>query len=147
MWYIFFFVNLTKLKDYILHCLNYFNNFKKFVFQFTNFHSLRFPSSSRKITIHWCKEPSFFKSEPPAQKNVRDYAKTYKSKSSLYLENTAKSNAQANILNNDMNELKYNSNMLTALASFPGSGNTWLRYLLQQATGKNEQSLFIPYSI
>ena len=25
---------------------------------------------------------------------------------------------------------------LIALASFPGSGNTWLRYLLQQATGK-----------
>lgn len=25
---------------------------------------------------------------------------------------------------------------LTALASFPGSGNTWLRYLLQQATGQ-----------
>lgn len=24
-----------------------------------------------------------------------------------------------------------------ALASFPGSGNTWLRYLLQQATGKS----------
>ncbi len=24
---------------------------------------------------------------------------------------------------------------LVALASFPGSGNTWLRYLLQQATG------------
>lgn len=24
---------------------------------------------------------------------------------------------------------------LTALASFPGSGNTWLRYLLQQSTG------------
>ncbi len=24
---------------------------------------------------------------------------------------------------------------LTALASFPGSGNTWLRYLLQQASG------------
>lgn len=23
-----------------------------------------------------------------------------------------------------------------ALVSFPGSGNTWLRYLLQQATGK-----------
>ena len=26
---------------------------------------------------------------------------------------------------------------VTALASFPGSGNTWLRYLLQQATGNN----------
>lgn len=25
--------------------------------------------------------------------------------------------------------------LITALASFPGSGNTWLRYLLQQATG------------
>lgn len=25
---------------------------------------------------------------------------------------------------------------LVALVSFPGSGNTWLRYLLQQATGK-----------
>ena len=24
---------------------------------------------------------------------------------------------------------------LTALASYPGSGNTWIRYLLQQATG------------
>lgn len=28
------------------------------------------------------------------------------------------------------------SKNLIALASFPGSGNTWLRYLLQQATGK-----------
>lgn len=25
---------------------------------------------------------------------------------------------------------------LTALVSFPGSGNTWLRYLLQQSTGE-----------
>lgn len=25
---------------------------------------------------------------------------------------------------------------ITALASFPGSGNTWLRHLVQQATGK-----------
>ena len=24
---------------------------------------------------------------------------------------------------------------LTALASFPGSGNTWVRYILQEATG------------
>ena len=27
---------------------------------------------------------------------------------------------------------------LTALASFPGSGNTWVRHLLQQATGKTK---------
>lgn len=28
---------------------------------------------------------------------------------------------------------------VTALASFPGSGNTWLRYLIQQATGERER--------
>ncbi len=37
-------------------------------------------------------------------------------------------------------QLKYfknsESNGRVALASFPGAGNTWLRYLLQQATGK-----------
>lgn len=31
---------------------------------------------------------------------------------------------------------------ITALASFPGSGNTWLRYLLQQATGNATSPLF-----
>lgn len=36
--------------------------------------------------------------------------------------------------------LRYLSNPKppVALVSFPGSGNTWLRYLLQQATGKTE---------
>lgn len=33
-------------------------------------------------------------------------------------------------------EYDHNGPALTALVSFPGSGNTWLRYLLQQATGK-----------
>lgn len=32
---------------------------------------------------------------------------------------------------------KENVSGLTALVSFPGSGNTWLRYLLQQSTGEN----------
>lgn len=32
---------------------------------------------------------------------------------------------------------------LTALASFPGSGNTWLRYLLQQSTGNAESRVLI----
>lgn len=37
-------------------------------------------------------------------------------------------------------------NGLTALVSFPGSGNTWLRYLLQQSTGKQiEFSIYIIY--
>lgn len=35
--------------------------------------------------------------------------------------------------NNEFNAIE--EKLITALASFPGSGNTWLRYLLQQATG------------
>jgi len=37
--------------------------------------------------------------------------------------------------------------MLTALASFPGSGNTWLRYLLQQATGILTGSIYKDYGL
>lgn len=33
---------------------------------------------------------------------------------------------------------------VTALASYPGSGNTWLRYLIQQATGKPVDTLTDP---
>ena len=29
---------------------------------------------------------------------------------------------------------------MTALASFPGSGNTWVRHLLQQSTGRSDQN-------
>ena len=32
---------------------------------------------------------------------------------------------------------------VVALASFPGSGNTWLRYLLQQATGILTGSIYM----
>lgn len=57
-----------------------------------------------------------------------------------------------NINNNDNlaseKRVNYNQNSvthsLTALVSFPGSGNTWLRYLLQQSTGKQiEFSIYI----
>jgi len=34
-----------------------------------------------------------------------------------------------------------------ALASFPGSGNTWLRYLLQQATGISTGSVYKDYAL
>ncbi|KAL0266270.1 UNVERIFIED_CONTAM: hypothetical protein PYX00_008862 [Menopon gallinae] len=34
-----------------------------------------------------------------------------------------------------------------ALVSFPGSGNTWLRYLLQQATGINTGSVYKDFSL
>lgn len=61
------------------------------------------------------------------------------------------------ISNKWCNELKFVDppGQLTALASFPGSGNTWVRYLIQQATGyvtgsiyndgslKNSKALFL----
>lgn len=36
---------------------------------------------------------------------------------------------------------------VTALASFPGSGNTWLRYLLQQATGVYTGSVYKDFGL
>lgn len=36
---------------------------------------------------------------------------------------------------------------MVALASFPGSGNTWLRYLLQQATGLLTGSVYKDYAL
>lgn len=56
----------------------------------------------------------------------------------------SKANHKSNTDNNNNHYVKNSNNklehantpQLTALVSFPGSGNTWLRYLLQQATGK-----------
>ncbi|GIY42585.1 WSCD family member CG9164 [Caerostris extrusa] len=36
---------------------------------------------------------------------------------------------------------------MTALASFPGSGNTWIRYLVQQSTGILTGSVYRDYSL
>ncbi|XP_060806731.1 WSCD family member AAEL009094 [Amyelois transitella] len=47
-------------------------------------------------------------------------------------------------------ELKWRSPpapKVTALASFPGSGNTWLRYLLQQSTGIVTGSIYMDYGL
>lgn len=42
---------------------------------------------------------------------------------------------------NDGHQKSSNGRELTALVSFPGSGNTWLRYLLQQSTGKQKNMI------
>ena len=36
---------------------------------------------------------------------------------------------------------------VTALASWPGSGNTWMRYLLQQATGFVTGCVYVDHSL
>lgn len=47
--------------------------------------------------------------------------------------------------NNEFNDRS--EKVITALASFPGSGNTWLRYLLQQATGIFTGSVYKDYGL
>ncbi|CRL01941.1 CLUMA_CG015069, isoform A [Clunio marinus] len=48
---------------------------------------------------------------------------------------------------NDSNNNNNDNEKVTALASFPGSGNTWLRYLLQQATGILTGSVYKDYGL
>jgi hypothetical protein len=47
----------------------------------------------------------------------------------------------------DNNKNEFNGEKVIALASFPGSGNTWLRYLLQQATGIYTGSVYKDYGL
>jgi hypothetical protein len=53
--------------------------------------------------------------------------------------------------NSDKNEFTHGtsekSNRVCALASFPGSGNTWLRYLLQQASGVLTGSVYKDFGL
>lgn len=48
---------------------------------------------------------------------------------------------------NEFNDNGSSDKPIPALASFPGSGNTWLRYLLQQATGILTGSVYKDYGL
>lgn len=49
--------------------------------------------------------------------------------------------------NNEFNDSGSSEKPIAALASFPGSGNTWLRYMLQQATGILTGSVYKDYGL
>jgi hypothetical protein len=49
--------------------------------------------------------------------------------------------------NNEFNDKENAAKPIAALVSFPGSGNTWLRYLLQQATGILTGSVYKDYGL
>eukprot|EP00099_Drosophila_melanogaster_P017116 NP_573021.1 uncharacterized protein Dmel_CG9164, isoform D [Drosophila melanogaster] len=95
--------------------------------EFPSFHSPRFPMPSRKMTIRWCRDLKYINRDLPI---YADY------KSDFY---TA--------LPSDVSAALQSLPALTALASFPGSGNTWLRYLLQQATGILTGSIYKDYGL
>ena len=61
---------------------------------------------------------------------------------STRIQDSKQSNGSTKVagLREDCRQLGYSKVKLpiTALASFPGSGNTWVRHLLQQSTGRND---------
>lgn len=101
--------------------------------EFSSFHSPRFPMPSRKMTIRWCRDLKYLNRELP---NYTDYKA-----GDFYT--ALPSDVSASLQLQGMPSAP----MLTALASFPGSGNTWLRYLLQQATGILTGSIYKDYGL
>ncbi|KAH8266930.1 hypothetical protein KR026_011020 [Drosophila bipectinata] len=96
--------------------------------EFPSFHSPRFPMPSRKMTIRWCRDLKYINRDLP---NYTDYRADFF---------TA-------LPSSDLSAALQSLPALTALASFPGSGNTWLRYLLQQATGILTGSIYKDYGL
>ncbi|KAH8416620.1 hypothetical protein KR222_011414 [Zaprionus bogoriensis] len=101
--------------------------------EFSSFHSPRFPMPSRKMTIRWCRDLKYINRELP---NYTDYKA-----GDFFTSSPIDASASAQI------QSMPTAPMLTALASFPGSGNTWLRYLLQQATGILTGSIYKDYGL
>ncbi|KAH8244857.1 hypothetical protein KR032_001669 [Drosophila birchii] len=115
--------------------------------EFPSFHSPRFPMPSRKMAIRWCRDLKYINRDLP---NYTDYKADFYSKDSMaYLPFIFlyKSFFALAALPSDMSAALQSLPALTALASFPGSGNTWLRYLLQQATGILTGSIYKDYGL
>ncbi|XP_023031058.1 WSCD family member GA21586 [Drosophila willistoni] len=108
--------------------------------EFPSFHSPRFPMPSRKMTIRWCRDLKYINRDLP---NYTDY------KAGDFFTAALPSSILGSSSSSDGDALMppMAMPMLTALASFPGSGNTWLRYLLQQATGILTGSIYKDYGL
>ncbi|XP_036319739.1 WSCD family member GA21586 [Rhagoletis pomonella] len=101
--------------------------------EFANFHNPRFRGFSSKNNIRWCSGLKYLKTDPPNNMMITI--------------GPTPSNKKASTAEDGKNKAEYRIYGLTALASFPGSGNTWLRYLLQQATGILTGSVYKDYGL
>ncbi|KAI8035100.1 hypothetical protein M5D96_012193 [Drosophila gunungcola] len=97
--------------------------------EFPSFHSPRFPMPSRKMTIRWCRDLKYI---------IEIFQST---------RTTRPTSTVSTALPSDVSAALQSLPALTALASFPGSGNTWLRYLLQQSTGILTGSIYKDYGL
>ncbi|XP_037939203.1 WSCD family member CG9164 [Teleopsis dalmanni] len=95
--------------------------------EFSNFLHRKYTGANRKMTIRWCTELSFQNTNLPTK--IMD--PTLELSSSIDTDTLPKDELSG----------------LTALASFPGSGNTWLRYLIQQSTGILTGSIYKDYGL
>ncbi|XP_012158267.1 WSCD family member GA21586 isoform X2 [Ceratitis capitata] len=101
--------------------------------QFANFRNTRFRGFTSRTNIRWC--------------NGLKYLKTDVSSHMITTVPTPQSTIKVMPIDESKNNAEYQITGLTALASFPGSGNTWLRYLLQQATGILTGSVYKDYGL
>ncbi|XP_055844365.1 WSCD family member CG9164 [Episyrphus balteatus] len=111
----------------------------------------------RKQTIHWCKELTFLHSQPTEEKDKKTrltFRTMIKNNEKLKIDKTTNKHSNNNTTTEgsklDPNSSSHQNSTvsgLTALASFPGSGNTWLRYLLQQSTGIFTGSIYKDYGL
>lgn len=96
---------------------------------------------NRRQPIQWCTELKFLDAVLPdrrsLKKNLEKLSETQK------VENISVKNE--NPVSNRRFIHVYTGSI--ALASFPGSGNTWLRYLLQQSTGILTGSIYKDYGL
>ncbi|CAG9804579.1 unnamed protein product [Chironomus riparius] len=111
--------------------------------------------------LQWCTELKFM--DQSSQKALNSYRKAFHEKArsadrikhkyehdsiiSNKEQKTKKKEVTDSSTISDKNEFSDNENKVIALASFPGSGNTWLRYLLQQATGIYTGSVYKDYGL
>lgn len=103
--------------------------------------------------LQWCTELKFMgqKSSPYKLKTTETFPKSSKSSSSKNIQLDQQSQhslklESSSTISDNKNEFN-ESDKAVALASFPGSGNTWLRYLLQQATGVYTGSVYKDYGL
>lgn len=110
---------------------------------------------SRKMSIRWCRELKYLNRDLPNYSDYKagDFYSEYQSKQILapiYRE-FHHLHLAASLPSDSSPSLQIQgvptAPLLTALASFPGSGNTWLRYLLQQATGILTGSIYKDYGL
>ena len=113
-----------------------------------NLHRRELLIASGHNTLKWCRPLTFLNGVPMRNESIGRPAKA------IILQH-AKSDKghESNNMTKEATELRYEPYFsrtrrklegkaqeeirgLTALVSFPGSGNTWVRYLLQQATGE-----------